>query len=237
MIKLVTLQKRHPSLTRPEFEQRWLNIHGPMAAAFPGLRGYMLGFSLDDGEPQADGVAQLWFDSREAAQVSYASDIGRQGSADASAYLARREHLLASEHWFTTRGAISTTPFKLVLGVKRAPNLSRADFCTRLAGDDIGSFGAACGAAQFRVSLDEAGLMLNSKTTGPLDLVEGEAVFDGLLEFWFAAREAADMGRIRLRGLAEQRLAPIVSATEDFLLREHVVVMPPAPAYGLERMQ
>ncbi len=86
------------------------------------------------------------------------------------------------------------------------------------------------------MSLDEAGLMLNSKTTGPLELVEGEAVFDGLLEFWFATRDAAENGRVRLRGLAEERLAPIVSATEDFLLREHVVVMPPPPAYGLERM-
>lgn len=237
MIKLVTLQKRHPSLTRPEFEARWLSIHGPMAAAFPGLRGYMLGFSLDEGEPDADGVAQLWFDSREATQASYASEIGRRGSADASAYLARREHLLASEHWFTRNAPLSSTPFKLVLGMKRATDWSRQDFAALLLGEDIGRIGAACGADQFRVSRDEAGLMLNSKTDGPLDLVEGEAVFDGLLELWFATREAADAGRIRLRELAGERLAPIVSTTEEFLLREHVVVMPPAPAYGLERLQ
>lgn len=237
MIKLVTLQKRHPSLTRPEFEQRWLTIHGPMAAAFPGLRGYMLGFSLDEGEPDADGLAQLWFDSREATQVSYASDIGRQGSADASAYLARRQHLLASEHWFTTTGPLSSTPFKLVLGMKRASDWSRGNFAAHLVSDDIRSIGPACGAEQFRVSLDEAGLMLDSRTTGPLELVEGEAVFDGLLELWFATRAAADEGRVRLRALAEERLAPIVSGTEEFLLREHVVVMPPVPAYGLERMQ
>lgn len=237
MIKLVTLQKRHPSLTRPEFEARWLTIHGPMAAAFPGLRGYMLGFSLDEGEPDADGVAQLWFDSREATQASYASEIGRRGSADASAYLARREHLLASEHWFATTGPLSETPFKLVLGVKRAPGLSRQDFAALLLGDDIGGVGAACGADQFRVSRDEAGLLLNSRTSGRLGLVEGEAVFDGLLELWFATRERADAGRARLRELAAERLAPVVSATEEFLLREHVVVMPPAPAYGLERMQ
>lgn len=237
MIKLVTLQKRHPSLTRPEFEERWLTIHGPMAAAFPGLRGYMLGFSLDDGEPDADGVAQLWFDSREAAQASYASEIGRRGSADASAYLARRQHLLAREHWFTTTGPISATPFKLVLGLKRASDLSREDFVARLANDGIRDFGAACGAAQFRMSVDEAGLMLNSRASGPLELVEGEAVFDGLLELWFTTREAADAGRAQLRELAAERLAPMVSGTEEFLLREHVVVMPPAPAFGLEDVQ
>ena len=58
MIKLVTFQKRANSLTRSEFEHRWQTIHGPMAAQFPGLRGYMLGFSIEPDEPQADGIAQ-----------------------------------------------------------------------------------------------------------------------------------------------------------------------------------
>lgn len=77
MIKLVTLQKRVASLTRPQFEERWRSIHGPIAAKFPGLRGYMLGFSLDVAEAQADGVAQLWFDSREARHPTHPRSVAR----------------------------------------------------------------------------------------------------------------------------------------------------------------
>jgi uncharacterized protein (TIGR02118 family) len=127
MIKLMTLQKRVASLTRPQFEERWKTIHGPIVAAFPDLRGYMLGFSLE-GEPAADGAAQLWFDSRETCQASYASDIGRNGSADASAWLARREHLPASEVWLARAGALDRTPFKLLFCVKRADGAARRGF-------------------------------------------------------------------------------------------------------------
>src|SRR5262245_16230622 len=113
MIKLVTLLKRGPHLTREEFGKRWLGIHAPLAAQFSNLRGYILGLSVEDGEPRADGVAQLWFDDRSACQTSYASDIGRRGSADASAHLSRRQHLLVSEFWRRRGGSIVDTPFKL----------------------------------------------------------------------------------------------------------------------------
>lgn len=232
MIKLVTFLKRDPSLTRPGFEQRWLEVHAPLAAVFPGLRGYMLGFSLDAGEPLADGVAQLWFDSREAVQASYASEIGRRGSADASAYLARREHLLASERWIAGDGPIADTPFKLLLGIKRAEGLSRQAFCDAVA-DAAETVRTACGARQLRLSLDDAGLLLNSKVAGTLDLLAGEAVFDALIEMWFATRAEADAARGRLRATAGAHFASLASVMEDALLGEHVVVPPPPPACGL----
>lgn len=234
MIKLVTFLKRADSLTRPQFEQRWLTVHAPLATVFPGLRGYMLGFSLESGEPAADGVAQLWFDSREAAQASYASDIGRRGSADASAYLKRREHLLASEIWLSRARPLSATPFKLLIGVKRAEGQSRVDFTTWLNGDALSGLGTICRADQARVSLDEAGLLLNSKTAGTLDLATGEAVFDGLIELWFSKKTEAEVGQAQFREWAPAALVPHISRMEEALLQEHVVVQPPAPAYGLE---
>ncbi|WP_229729317.1 EthD family reductase [Agaricicola taiwanensis] len=230
----MTFQKRVPSLTRSEFEQRWLTVHGPMAAVFPGLRGYMLGFSLDEGEPAADGIAQLWFDSRKDAQASYASDIGRRGSADASAWLARREHLLASEVWLTRNAPISETPFKLVFSVKRRDGMAREDFISWLKEQVTAAVAAEMGASQSRLSLDEAGLLLNSKVEGALDLVEGEGVHDALIELWFTSRRSAEEGRERFSAWIAATLAPQLSKQEDALLQEHVVVMPPAPAYGLD---
>ena len=229
MIKLVTFQKRVASLTRPQFEERWRTIHGPMAAAFPGLRRYVLGFSLDDGEPPADGVAQLWFDSREACQASYASDIGRKGSADASAWLARREHLLASEIWVRRRQLGTEAPVKLLLGLKRAAADERASFLSWLS--HVATPEVLCGqigAEQARLSIDDAGLMLNSKVAGALSLSAGEAPYDALVELWFATRQAADAGRNRLRAWKDGMLAPRISGSEDALLREHVVMAAPA---------
>jgi uncharacterized protein (TIGR02118 family) len=228
MIKLVTFQKRVASLTRPQFEERWRTIHGPMAAAFPGLRGYVLGFSLDEGEPPADGVAQLWFDSREACQASYASDIGRKGSADASAWLARREHLLASEIWVRRRQSGTETPFKLLLCVKRAAADDRAAFLSWLRHRATAEvLCSQIGADQARLSIDDAGLLLNSKVEGALRLVAGEAPYDALVELWFATRQAADAGRNRLRAWKDGMLAPRISRSEDALLREHVVMAAP----------
>jgi uncharacterized protein (TIGR02118 family) len=234
MIKLVTFQKRVNRLTRPEFEDRWRTVHGPMAAIFPGLRGYMLGFSLDRGEPAADGIAQLWFDSRDAAQSSYASDIGRRGSADASQWLARREHLLASEVWITRTGSLDETPVKLVLCAKRRDGLSRQAFLDEVRAAATAETGQRAGARQMRLSLDEAGLLLNSRADGDLGLIAGEGVHDVLIEFWFVSRAEAEEGRATILAWAAETLAPSISRQEDALLSEHVVVMPPPPAYGLE---
>lgn len=231
MVKLVTFQKRVAALSRPQFEDRWRTIHGPIAAVFPGLRGYMLGFSLDPDEPPADGVAQLWFDSREACQASYASEIGRKGSADASAWLARREHLLASEHWLRRATSLAATPFKLLLCLKRAEGEARAAFLARLCDAATADLCDIVGATQARLSLDEAGLLLNSRVEGDLSLVAGEAPYDALVEFWFSERPAAELGRQRLRDWKD-RMPGGAGRWEDALLSEHVVVLPPSPAYG-----
>jgi len=234
MIKLVTFLKRAPTLTRQDFAIRWKTVHAPLAAVFPGLRGYMLGFSLDGDEPPADGVAQLWFDSRAAAQISYASEIGRRGSADANAYLARREHLLASEHWLTCEAPLSATPFKLLVSLKRPAEQRREAFCAWLLNDVPNGLRQVCNAQNSRVSVDEKGQLLNSRTQGSLELVAGEAVFDGMIELWFSSAAKAHAARTDLLPWAADALAPRSVAIEYGLLEEHVVVQPPPPAYGLE---
>lgn len=230
MIKLVTFLKRHPSLTRAQFEQRWLTVHAPMAAIFPGLRGYVLGFSVDPGEPAADGVAQLWFDSREAAQASYASDTGRRGSADANAYLSRRQHLLATEIGASAMLAPGGTvpggaAHILFIGVKRAPERERRDFVAWWA-ETAPAIGKACGSPHIRVSVDEAGKLLNSGTDGALSLMDGEAAFDGLLEVGFPTEDALLRAGEVFRAALRPRLASRAAAVEEALLTEHVIVGP-----------
>lgn len=228
MITLVTFLKRGPHFTRNEFVERWLTVHAPIAATFPGLRGYTLTFSLETGEPAADGIAQLWFDDRDAAQSSYASDIGRNGSADANAHLSRRQHMLISEQVRGAEAWPGSARYKVLVAVKRAPGQSRGDF--------VRSWPEAARALfpqgqqeRLRITVDEAGKLLNSGTTGTLGLIAGEGVFDGMAELWLDSEEAARSAFKALQQLAPRHF-PNSSVVETALLQEHIVLAPPAAA-------
>ena len=79
MIKLVFCLRRLPALTRDEFQRYWYGTHAPLVrrhAAALRIRRYVQVHTLDDpvqdalrasrGGPEAyDGVAELWWDSRE----------------------------------------------------------------------------------------------------------------------------------------------------------------------------
>lgn len=233
MIKLVTILKGSAALTRAEFETRWHDVHAPIAAKFPGLRGYMLSFSIAEGDPEAEGVAQLWFDSREAAQAAYGSDIGRDGSADANAYLSRREQLLASEQWLKKSVSLAERPYKVMFAIKRPPGETRADFVTRWLALDTEAIASVTSSDMIRLAVDEAGQLLNSGTSGTLDLLDAEGAFDGLLETWFATPEDAKAAALRLaKSDLRRTLADGAARAEDFVLRDNVIVQPPPPAYG-----
>ena len=79
MVKLVFCARRLPRLSRQEFQRYWRETHGPLVrqhAAALRIRRYVQAHTLDDpiqdalrasrGGPEAyDGVAELWWDSRE----------------------------------------------------------------------------------------------------------------------------------------------------------------------------
>ena len=91
MIKLVFCLARLPHLSRQEFLDYWLNTHGPMVrehAAAMNVRRYVQHHTLDDGlnealravrgAPQAfDGVAELWWDSKEELERAFTTPEGR----------------------------------------------------------------------------------------------------------------------------------------------------------------
>ena len=79
MIKLTFALVRLPHLTREQFQDYWLNTHGPLVASVKDvlrIRRYVQLHSMGEGisdsirasrnaPPQFDGVAQLWYDSLE----------------------------------------------------------------------------------------------------------------------------------------------------------------------------
>ena len=97
--------KRKPGLSREEFAQRWLHEHTKLSAKLPGLRGYRINVATpyqpeDTGaEPLYDGTAELWWDSIEAMEASFESDIGVAAGADADEFADVRIHIYTEEHF------------------------------------------------------------------------------------------------------------------------------------------
>jgi uncharacterized protein (TIGR02118 family) len=104
MVKLVALLKRKPGMSRDEFARRWIQSHAPLAAQLPGLRGYRINIATHrqpEGtgqEPPYDGTAELWWDSIDAMEAAFATDIGQRAGADADEFASVRLHLYTEEH-------------------------------------------------------------------------------------------------------------------------------------------
>jgi uncharacterized protein (TIGR02118 family) len=70
MIKVIEIVNRRPGMTVEEFQQYWLTVHGPIVARVPGLRRYVQSPSRTGGYRRGDvpfdGIAELWFDDKQA---------------------------------------------------------------------------------------------------------------------------------------------------------------------------
>lgn len=91
MVKLVFPLRRLPRLTRAQFQQYWYETHGPLVrrhATALHIRRYVQLHTLDDplnavlresrgAEEPYDGVAELWWDSREDMEAALATPEAR----------------------------------------------------------------------------------------------------------------------------------------------------------------
>jgi uncharacterized protein (TIGR02118 family) len=79
MVKALFMVARRPGLTIAEFQQHWLEGHGPLVTRVPGLRRYVQNHAVLElyGTPNRpmthDGFAELWFDDLGAFQRAYTS--------------------------------------------------------------------------------------------------------------------------------------------------------------------
>lgn len=80
MIAAISLMRRRPDLTFEQFRDHWLDPHGTMTAALPGVRRYVQHHPVDAPGTNAlahqlaiDGIPELWFDDNEARRIAYTS--------------------------------------------------------------------------------------------------------------------------------------------------------------------
>lgn len=83
MYKLLSIITKPGAMSLQNFLAYWQNEHAALAKQLPGLRHYVQNTVVKKERAsaqaiQADGFVELWFDSKEAMEAAFASDIGRQ---------------------------------------------------------------------------------------------------------------------------------------------------------------
>lgn len=118
MVKLIYCLRRQPQLTREQFQDYWLNTHGPLVrghADVLNIRRYVqlhtAAHPLNDtlqsgrGAPEAyDGIAEIWFDDVDAITAPGTTPEGkaalREVRADEGKFIdaARSPVFMGTEH-------------------------------------------------------------------------------------------------------------------------------------------
>ena len=132
MIRLTFLLRRKAELSAAEFYRYWREEHGPLVASHAhrlNVLRYVQVHTLDDPanaamasarggmEAPYDGVAELWFENRDAIAAAFESDGGRRAGAELLEDEARFIDLPKSPLWLAHEyPQVNATPETLVAG-------------------------------------------------------------------------------------------------------------------------
>ena len=105
MIKSVSLLTRKPGLTHEQFVRHWLDIHAPLAHAVPGIRRYVQSHILEERtrpdipstDVEVDGIAELWYDDRQAMARAMATPEAKALHADGALFIGRIKSYVTEE--------------------------------------------------------------------------------------------------------------------------------------------
>ena len=129
MIKICAFFKRRSGMEVEAFQEYWRTVHGPIAAALPGLRRYVQSHVLPGiyrrSEPAYDGLAELWFESADVLKELAASGGDRPVREDHAKFMdvASYVELVTREHVIKD-GATPAEGVKNVEFVKRREGLA-----------------------------------------------------------------------------------------------------------------
>ena len=105
MVKSLSLLTRKDGLTHEQFVHHWLHIHAPLAYAVPGLRRYVQSHIVEERkrpdlpstDVDVDGIAELWYDDREAMARANASPEAQALHADGALFIGRIKSYVIDE--------------------------------------------------------------------------------------------------------------------------------------------
>ena len=97
MIKSISLLTRKDGMTHEQFMKHWVEIHAPLALGVPGLRRYLQSHILEERkrpdipstDVEVDGIAELWYDDREAMTRAIATPEAKALYADGALFIGK----------------------------------------------------------------------------------------------------------------------------------------------------
>jgi uncharacterized protein (TIGR02118 family) len=101
MIKMVAMVKRKEGMAKDEFIRYWLEVHAPLEKIWPGLKRYVISPAIGapgGGEPEFDGVAELWFENEEAMNRALESPERQVSREDFLKFVGGATMLVTKEH-------------------------------------------------------------------------------------------------------------------------------------------
>jgi uncharacterized protein (TIGR02118 family) len=87
MITVVDVLVRADDYTHEEFVDRWRGEHAAIARELPGLKRYSTSVPTEPDDADYDGVLNLTFESVDAMNEAFASDIGSAVMDDAAEFI------------------------------------------------------------------------------------------------------------------------------------------------------
>lgn len=105
MIKSISLLTRKDGMTHEQFMKHWVEIHGPLALGIPGLRRYLQSHILEERkradipstDVEVDGIAELWYDDREAMVRAIATPEAKKLYADGALFIGKIKSFTVEE--------------------------------------------------------------------------------------------------------------------------------------------
>lgn len=97
MFKVIGMIKRPAEMDFEDFRRWWLTEHAPKVRQWPGLREYRINLCTTPDQAY-DGVAEVWFDTREAMDAVFGTPPGQRARESATSGASDIVILMTEEH-------------------------------------------------------------------------------------------------------------------------------------------
>jgi uncharacterized protein (TIGR02118 family) len=184
---------RNPEISAETFRTYWREVHGPLAAAIPGVRRYHQNLVVDDrqlrveigrGPWQPDGFSEIWFDDDAAMRRALADSAYAANAADIPEFIGEFSLLVCTPEIVVPPPANAGALHKRISLLTRLPGISAGEFRDQWLGrhaEIVRNVPAVAGYTQ--------NLVIHRGPDPAVNLPYDGLPIDGIVEIWFRSTE------------------------------------------------